>query len=905
MDNTKSIEENNIKERNLEKIIRYFKAGEKCDGYMKAGVEIEHFVLDDRGNSMHYEELVRMMEEMRTQEDTPYYEEGHLLGFYNDDYSVTLEPAAQLEISIAPKRTIKEIENIYLEFQKKTEDFLKSRDFHLVNRGYHPFMKAEELELIPKKRYEYMNQYFEKTGTMGKNMMRATASVQVSLDYTDEADFVEKYRLACILSPIFALITDNSPVFEGKKTEKRMVRTVIWKHTDPVRCGIFPQTFNQDFGYRAYAEYLYEHPPILVIDGEGHAIFTGDKKACEIYRDREMTEKEVEHLLSMYFPDVRLKNYIELRAGDSMELPFALAYTALVKTVFYTDGIRKELCSFFGNVSREDIAAAKSTLIDHGSQGMAYGRRAAEIIEKLISEVKKYPTEENKHYMGCLLTKMEEYVMQKSEAVQQNEKEQQSVSVQQKAEVQQSKSVQYDKEMAQGNGQDDTMKYRGKLAEINKEYMKGIKEDREEDFASAGRALSYIQNSTAKYHGRCVRTLYIPKIFTEWDIKLFEKAITELYGIFDKVIKHYYEDEAYRKLFGFEKELEELILREVKYKTNIPVARIDIFYNEDTGDFKFCEFNTDGTSAMNEDRELNKAIRLTSAYEIFAAKYEISTFELFDSWVEEFLKIYGEFAENTGKKKTPNVAIVDFMENATEQEFKIFKERFEAKGIRAEICEIRELTYSDNKLYSKDGMEIDAIYRRAVTSDIMKHYSEVGAFLQAVKEEAACLIGEFRTQIVHNKILFKLLHDEKTQAFLTEEEKEYVKKHVPLTVNLEAGKFDYQEVIKNKDQWIIKPEDSYGSQGVYAGVEYGQDAWKEKVDGAMGKHYLLQEFCRPFETPNVDLMKSRDAEIANYSNLTGMFVYDGKFRGIYSRISRSEIISTQYSEMALPTIVVK
>ncbi|MDE6606489.1 MAG: hypothetical protein K2K54_01850, partial [Lachnospiraceae bacterium] len=694
--------------------------------------------------------------------------------------------------------------------------------------------------------------------TMGKNMMRATASVQVSLDYTDEADFVEKYRLACILSPIFALITDNSSVFEGKETEKRMVRTIIWNHTDPVRCGIFPHTFNKCFGYRVYAEYLYEHPPILVIDGEGHAVFTGNKKACEIYHDREMTEKEVEHLLSMYFPDVRLKNYIELRAGDSMELPLALAYAALVKTVFYTDGIRKELCSFFGSVSREDIEAAKLSLIDQGSQGMAYGRTAAEIIEKLISEVKKYPTEENKRYIGCILDKMEEYALQ----------------------------------------------YNGKLAEINKEYMQGMQKDRDEDFASAGRALSYIQNSTAKYHGRCVRTLYIPKIFTKWDIKIFEKAVTDLYGIFDKVIQHYFEDEAYRKLFGFEKELEELILRERRYKTNIPIARIDIFYKEDTGDFKFCEFNTDGTSAMNEDRELNKAIRLTRAYEIFAEKYEIDTFELFDSWVEEFLKIYEEFAENTKKKKTPNVAIVDFMENATEQEFKIFKERFEAKGIHAEICEIRELTYLDNKLYSKDGTEINAIYRRAVTGDIMKHYSEVEAFLQAVKEEAVCLIGEFRTQIVHNKILFKILHDEKTQIFLTEEEKEYVRKHVPLTVNLETGKFDYQKVIQNKDRWIIKPEDSYGSQGVYAGVEYGQDEWKEKVDGAIGKHYLLQEFCRPFEAPNVDLMKSRDAEIANYSNLTGMFVYNGKFRGIYSRISQSEIISTQYSEMALPTIVV-
>ncbi len=201
-------------------------------------------------------------------------------------------------------------------------------------------------------------------------------------------------------------------------------------------------------------------------------------------------------------------------------------------------------------------------------------------------------------------------------------------------------------------------------------------------------------------------------------------------------------------------------------------------------------------------------------------------------------------------------------------------------------------------------MEIDAIYRRAVTSDIMKHYDEVADFLQAVKEEAVCLVGEFRTQIVHNKILFKILHDEMTQTFLTEEEKEYVREHVPFTGNLERGKFNYQEVLENKDRWIIKPEDSYGSKGVYAGVEYGPEEWKGKVDGAVGNHYLLQEFCRPFETPNIDLMQSEDAKVAYYSNLTGMFVYNGKFKGIYSRISQSEIISTQYSEMALPTIVV-
>ncbi len=447
------------------------------------------------------------------------------------------------------------------------------------------------------------------------------------------------------------------------------------------------------------------------------------------------------------------------------------------------------------------------------------------------------------------------------------------------------------------------------LKQLNEQYKSLIDADREADYVSAREAFDYIQNSTAKYHGRCVRTLYIPKIFREKDIALFEKAVEDLYGIFDKVMRAYREDETYRKLFGFDEKLEQLILREKRYTCNIPIARIDIFYNEETGDFKFCEFNTDGSSAMNEDRELNNALRLTKAFKQFAQTEKVRTLELFDSWVEEFLKIYAEFAQSMGrnsfgKNGLPNVAIVDFMENATEQEFKIFADSFKKRGVNAQICEIRNLKYKDGVLYTEDDMPVDAIYRRAVTSDIMKHYEEIPDFLQAVLEEKVCLVGEFRTQIAHNKILFKILHDAKTQVFLTEEEKAYVKAHVPYTVNLEEGAFPYEEVINNKNNWIIKPEDSYGSKGVYAGVEYSDEEWKEKVDSSIGNHYLLQEFCMPYETDNLDLMQEKDAPYRPYSNLTGMFVYNGTFKGIYSRISKSEIISTQYSEMAIPTIVV-
>ena len=365
----------------------------------------------------------------------------------------------------------------------------------------------------------------------------------------------------------------------------------------------------------------------------------------------------------------------------------------------------------------------------------------------------------------------------------------------------------------------------------------------------------------------------------------------------------YAKDEDYRRLFGFEPKLEELILREPTYDSPIPIARIDIFYNEETGDFKFCEFNTDGTSAMNEDRELNIAIQKTKAYQQMAETHEFKSFELFDSWVETFLEIYHS---SQNPKEHPNVAIVDFMENATEMEFQIFAEHFRMHGCNAQLCEIRDLVYQDGALYTPDGMQVDAIYRRAVTSDIMKHYEEVGDFIAAVKDNAVCLIGDFRTQIAHNKILYKILHLPQTQVFLTEEENAFVKAHVPMTYSIHDERLNIEEILTEKDKWILKPEDSYGSQGIHAGVECNAEEWKEyfyKERNDADSTYLIQEFCVPYQTMNVDLAQGERTFFPVY-NLTGLFTYGGKFRGVYSRISKSEIISTQYSEMALPTLFV-
>lgn len=436
--------------------------------------------------------------------------------------------------------------------------------------------------------------------------------------------------------------------------------------------------------------------------------------------------------------------------------------------------------------------------------------------------------------------------------------------------------------------------------QFDREYLDAIQANPEHSDREYRALVKYMQGSTAIHHGEYVRTCLMPKIFTEDTFARFAADIRVLYGIFRKVMDAYFADPSYRALFGFDARTEALILRSHHAESMLPMARIDFFYNEETGDYKFCEFNTDGTSAMNEDRELHNAQHLSTAYRAFTAAHSTRTCELFDSWVDAFVGVWKRV------RKTdclPRVAIVDYMECGTVNEFEIFREHFEKKGLQAEVCDVRELQYQGGRLLGKSGLPVDAIYRRAVTSDILDHYDQSSALLDAVRDDAVLLVGDFHTQLVHNKTIFRVLQHPATLALLTPEERAYVHAHVPVTISFADA--DPEQVIREKDAWILKPLDSYGSRGVYAGVEYDAEDWRRVVESITDREgYLLQEFYMPYVTENYGFIGD-SFQKARYYNLTGIYVYDGTAQGVYSRVSLTPIISSQYSEKTLPTLIVK
>lgn len=393
------------------------------------------------------------------------------------------------------------------------------------------------------------------------------------------------------------------------------------------------------------------------------------------------------------------------------------------------------------------------------------------------------------------------------------------------------------------------------------------------------------------------RTLHIPKFYTQKDKKIFTSIVDTMYQIFSKVIKAYRNDGEIRKLFGFSKELEELILLKPRYDSLIPICRVDIFYDEKTKEFGFCEFNTDGTSAMNENKRLNDFLSLNNAFMALDTDFEIM--ELVNTWVDAFLKIC-----QTDPKlgNMPNIAIVDFLDKAYLNELYVFERVFKEKGYQCEVVDIRSLEYRDHKLWStKSGMQVDVIYRRAVTKDVMDNLELVKDFIDAIKADDVTIIGAFQTQLIHHKCINQVLLHPLMQKYLTQEEVAYIEKHLPKTYDLTK---DVADMIKeDKDRWIIKPKDSYAAKGVWAGVDLNTEEWKNEVNHCTDKDYIAQEYITPYKTENIDLVNYDDYQM--YSNLTGLYVYDGQFAGVYSRLSDSGIISTQYNEKTVPTLFIK
>ncbi len=368
-------------------LTKYFYDSKKDHQTGCIGLEVEHFIIHkDTGLPMPYHGISKLMDYLAPYFSKKIYEEQNLIALESEQALITLEPGCQLEISITCLNDLDLIQDIYQKNIDLIQGYLKKSDYRLVYSGGLPTVTVNQVQRIDKKRYEFMERYFLKSGTRGLEMMKATAAVHVSIDYADEKDFVQKYRMANILHPIFAFLCANTKFYAGKKNHDVLLRDAIWQHTDSSRCGIIPSLFEENFGFKYYTDWILKVPLILMYDGS-EFVSVGHQTLEEVAQKEGWSRSYISHYLSMSFLDIRLKQFIEIRSADAMPIEYTIAYCALIKGLFYELETVEKYSKLTNSI--HDIKQTKENIRKDGWNSQIYQKNIQDLCFELIQDAKK------------------------------------------------------------------------------------------------------------------------------------------------------------------------------------------------------------------------------------------------------------------------------------------------------------------------------------------------------------------------------------------------------------------------------------------------------------------------------------------------------------------------------------
>lgn len=116
----------------------------------------------------------------------------------------------------------------------------------------------------------------------------------------------------------------------------------------------------------------------------------------------------------MFWPDVRLKHFVEVRPADSLPEDCVLGYVALVKGIFYSEAsleaieqalrVDPSVATTRGAwpIAEEDVDSAICQVQSHGFEGEVYGRSLRDWEELLFSLAAQALDDEEMPYLSPL-----------------------------------------------------------------------------------------------------------------------------------------------------------------------------------------------------------------------------------------------------------------------------------------------------------------------------------------------------------------------------------------------------------------------------------------------------------------------------------------------------------------------
>jgi len=309
-----------------DQLVQYHAVGCKPRADWRIGTEHEKFAfnLEDL-RPLPYEgpsSIRAMLEGLTRFGWTPVLENGLPVALAKGGASITLEPGGQIELSGETLENLHETCREVHQHLTQVKEVAAEIGAGFLGIGFNPKWRREDMPWMPKDRYGIMRAYMPTKGGHGIDMMIRTTTIQVNLDFESEADMVEKFRIGLALQPVVTAMFANSPFVEGKPSGYLSYRSFVWTDTDPDRCGILPFVFDDGFGFERYVDYMLDVPMYFVyrdgryIDASGQSFRDFLAGRLPALPGEIPTMGDWADHLTTVFPEVRLKQYLEMRGAD-------------------------------------------------------------------------------------------------------------------------------------------------------------------------------------------------------------------------------------------------------------------------------------------------------------------------------------------------------------------------------------------------------------------------------------------------------------------------------------------------------------------------------------------------------------------------------------------------------------
>lgn len=343
-----------------------------------------------------YDDIVKILLELENENRTVMFDGKNPMGMLLPQGHISLEPGSQFEVSLNPIKNISEIRSFLDEYNQETAEIADKHGICWFAAGIQPVSTFNNIKIIPKKRYARMTEYLPQMAKLPFVMMRETAGVQVGIDYCDEEDAMNKLATAIKLSPIVSAMFANSPVRNLKLSGAKSFRAYSWLNTDEQRCGLISEKlFHNDFSFDDYKNILLDIPMIF-IEKNGKNIATGNMTFREYYQKGFEgyfpTIEDWYNHLSLYFPDVRLKSFLEIRNHDSQNSKMVTAVPAFWKGILYNNDAREAVEDMFKKYEYRHFEELRFLTPDYGLN-MNLGRHKLSDLAKELVYIAKQSLE--------------------------------------------------------------------------------------------------------------------------------------------------------------------------------------------------------------------------------------------------------------------------------------------------------------------------------------------------------------------------------------------------------------------------------------------------------------------------------------------------------------------------------